>query len=133
MPSALTIERRPYPNEGELLYSKGQDAPVSVGRFAVVAEPPSATPPTLLLGNLNHPILRLRQPLALSVEREDHWIVATYPELDEFGYGGHLTEAVEDFRQSLIELYLTLKAEQDRLGPDLQKVWQRLQDLIQER
>jgi hypothetical protein len=71
--------------------------------------------------------------LVLSVEREDQWVIATYAEIDEFGYGGHLTEAVEDFRQSLIELYLTLKAEQDRLGLDLNMVWRRLQDLIEER
>lgn len=132
MPPALAFEKHPL-HEGELLYETVRTPSSTVGRFAIKLIPLSATPSRLILGNLNHPTLRLRHPLELLIEREDQWIVAAYPELDEFGYGAHLTEAVEDFRQSLIELYLTLKAEQDQLGPDLQKVWQRLHDLIEER
>lgn len=132
MPPVLQHEKLPL-HEGELLYEGVKTPSSSVGRFAITLAPLSATPSHLLLGNLNHPTLRLRHPLNLLIEREDQWIIATYPELDEFGYGAHLTEAVEDFRQSVIELYLTLKAEHEYLGPDLQRVWQSLQELIEER
>lgn len=98
-----------------------------------VLAPSSATPHELLLGSMNHPCLGLRQPLRLTITRDGPLVVAHASELEEFGYGPHLTSAVEDFRQTLLELYQTPKTESDRLGSDLTHLWRRLQSLIEER
>jgi hypothetical protein len=92
-----------------------------------------ATPESLLVGNLNHPHLRLREPIQVIITRDDSLIIASIPEIEEFGYGTHLTAAVEDLRQTLIELFQTLKSEQSRLGPHLTELWSQLQVLIEER
>lgn len=90
----------------------------------------TATPAEILLGSLNHPALRLRKPIPLKIDREDEHVVAAWQEFDEFGYGAHLTVALEDFRQTLVELYLSLEADQKNLGPELQALWHSLQEWI---
>jgi hypothetical protein len=92
-----------------------------------------ATPERLLIGNLNHPRLRLREPINVIITRDDSLLIASIPEIEEFGYGTHLTAAVEDLRQTLIELFQTLKVERSRLGPDMLQLWNQLQVLIEER
>jgi len=129
-----TGERRtPDPDTDRLILYRGTHAPptsVDVHRENL---PTGATPESLLLGNLNHPHLRLREPINVLITREDSLLIASIPDIDEFGYGPHLTAAVEDLRQTLIELFQTLKAEQSRLGPDMRQLWDRLQHLIEER
>ena len=97
-------------------------------KIAILGRP--ATPAEILLGSLNHPALRLRKPIPLKIDREDEHVVAAWQEFDEFGYGAHLTVALEDFRQTLVELYLSLEADQKNLGPELQALWRSLQEWI---
>ncbi len=93
----------------------------------------TATPPEIYLGALPGPELRLRTPLRLEVQREDDSVVVWSADLDEFGYGPHLTAAIEDFQQTIIELYHTLEGEQDRLGPGMVELWGVLQQTIERR
>ena len=44
-----------------------------------------------------------------------------HPESDVFGYGKDEAEALDDFRAALAELFLTLDADRDSLGPALQR------------
>lgn len=107
--------------------------PVRVGaeeKFASKFSGKSATPAEILLGCLNHPSLRLRKPIPLKIEREEGHVVAAWLELDEFGYGAYLTAAVEDFRQTLVEVYLGLEGDQENLGPELQALWRSLQEWV---
>lgn len=94
---------------------------------------PKATPKEIMLGSLNHPLLFLRKPIQLQVGRDEKFVVVSWPEFDEFGYGNYLTEAIEDFRQTLIEFYLGLESEKENLGPDLKKNWDALQEWIEKR
>jgi hypothetical protein len=89
-------------------------------------------PSTMLLGALRDPRLRLITPLTITFEREDSDIVAYCEELEEFGYGTHLTEAIEDLQAAIAELYFTLKEENDRLGSELARIWDNLQQKIKE-
>ena len=77
-------------------------------RVSVIIIGPSATPAKVLLGSLNHPRLYLKAPIELKVSRDDGFVVVSNDELDEFGYGDFLTLAIEDFRQTLLELYYEL-------------------------
>jgi hypothetical protein len=143
MPEVLELEqvqmsqagerRTPDPDEEQLkLYRGTHEPPTSVAIHRGNLTVP-ATPDHLLVGNLNHPHLRLRQPINIVITREDSLLIASIPNIEEFGYGSHLTAAVEDLRQVLVELYQTLKAEHDRLGPDMIHLWSQLQEIIEER
>jgi len=90
----------------------------------------SATPKKARLGSLNHPFLYLKKPIPLSIEREGDWVVASHSELEEFGFGENFSAAIEDFRQTLIELFLTLESGKKTLGPELKRLWTILQKWI---
>lgn len=125
--------RTPDPNEEQLkVYHGTHELPTSIEIHRDNITAP-ATPEHLLIGNLNHPRLRLREPITIIITREDSLLIASIPEIEEFGFGSHLTAAVEDLRQTLVELYLTLKAEQDHLGPDMIHLWNQLLEIIEER
>ncbi len=93
----------------------------------------SATPGTLVLGSLRHPQLRLRSSLPLRVEREHDFVTVWNDALEELGYGPYLTVAVEDFQKTVVELYFSLRSDQSRLGPEMARLWQKLQERIEER
>ena len=94
---------------------------------------PTPLPDHMLLGALRHPRLRLKAPLSVNLSAENEYIIAECPELNEFGYGPHLTAAIADLQHTIAELYFTLKEEQTRLGSDLSTLWATLQAKIQER
>ncbi len=103
--------------------------------FAVKGQIPSigpALPETMLLGALRDPRLRLIKPLTITFERENDDIVACCEELEEFGFGKHLTEAIEDLQAAIAELYFTLKQENNRLGSNLKRIWGSLRQKIKE-
>ena len=89
-------------------------------------------PSTMLLAALRDPRLRLTAPLTVTFERENNDIVAYCEELEEFGFGVHLTEAIEDLQATIAELYFTLKEENDKLGSNLKRIWQSLRQKIKE-
>ena len=91
-----------------------------------------ALPETILLGALRDPRLRLIAPLIITFECENDDIVAYCEELEEFGFGTHLTEAIEDLQVTIAELYFTLKEENDRLGSNLIRIWDSLHQKIKE-
>lgn len=89
-------------------------------------------PKNMLLGALRDPRLHLIAPLTITFEHENDDIVAYCEELEEFGFGKHLTEAIADLQVTIAELYLTLKEENGRLGSNLKKIWYSLHQKIKE-
>ena len=63
------------------------------------------------------------EPIEVVQAVEDGKCVVEAPEINEFGFGDNLSEAMADLQAAIAELYFTLDAEQDRLGPDLAAVW----------
>lgn len=84
------------------------------------------------IGSLLDPRLRLREPVTLKMEQDDEFHVAWCEELNEYGYGLDPIGAVQDARNTIAELYWQLKAEQERLGPDLADTWKKLSVLVYE-
>ena len=78
---------------------------------------------TFSLGSLRDGRLRVVESVEAVRTTEEGKCVVEALELNEFGFGDSLSEAITDLQATITELYFTLEAEQDRLGPDLAKVW----------
>ena len=106
---------------------------VTVTEFSNLdGQPVSAFRERVEIGSLLDTRLRMRRSVTLEMERGDDFYVAKCAELNEYGYGTDPTWAIEDARRAIAELYWELKENQDRLGADLAKTWQRLSELVYE-
>ena len=106
--------------------------PVS-GFMLQVGTLPIARPESVHLRTLKDPQYRLRKPIPLGVSLQESIVVVTWSEIDEFGQGETMTSAVDDFGQTLRELYNRLYAPEVQLGADLQRVKQVLGEYIEQR
>lgn len=84
-------------------------------------------PDHIFLGTLRDGRLRVQSPITVKITKENQHVIAEATELDEFGFGANLPEALRNLQRAIIELYLTLEEGKDRLSPDLQRVWATLQ------
>jgi hypothetical protein len=103
------------------------------GTFQTPVSSVQATPKELLIGSLPDDRLRVKSAITVSIEREKDTYIARCDTLDEFGYGESPSDAIEDLKMAIVELYLTLKAEQGKLGPDMARVQKRISELVQEK
>jgi hypothetical protein len=87
---------------------------------------------SFLLHSLRHPGVELREPLAVLVEQDGEQVVAVCYDLDVFGYGDTESEALDDLRRTVADLYLALKEQQQELGPLPERVWTYLSRIIAE-
>lgn len=101
--------------------------------FDARASEPGAVPDRLSFGGPVHPGLRLRRAIELYVRREEGAFVVSSEDLEEFGTGETLGQALLDFSKGLGELYFTLEHGQARLGPDLVRIRTMLHEYIAER
>lgn len=76
-----------------------------------------------VLQDLRDARLRLIAPIYVTLEEQDGVVVASNVDLDLFGYGDTEAEALQDLREIISETHLDLKAEQGRLSPHLQAIW----------
>ena len=93
--------------------------------------PYRVTPYHLEIRSLHSVRLLLREPISVLVEEDEEQVIAYAPDLEIFGEGDDLGEALEDLRESIIELYHDLAGHVGRLGNDLEKVWQYLSMAIE--
>ena len=77
----------------------------------------------LTLVSLRDGRLRVVEPIAVVPMLEGGKHVVEAPELNEFGYGDNLSEALSDLQAAIAELYFTLETDHEQLGPDLTSVW----------
>ncbi len=82
----------------------------------------SATPAEFTLDGLEDDRLFVVEPVAVKSMTEAGQVVLEAPEINEFGYGDTLPEALADLQAAIAELYFTLDADKERLGSDLQAV-----------
>lgn len=116
------------PQEAGVVHEK---KPASV--ILISGPAPSARPQSVLFGALADPGLRLRKAIPLQVCADDAHVTLTWQEIDEFGCGSSTTEALDDFAQSVRELYHHLHANEVKLGADLERVKGVLDNYIEPR
>ena len=90
-------------------------------------------PAKITLESLNDARLRVIEPIAVAVFATEGFIVAEAEELSECGDGVNQSAAIADLQYAIADLYFTLEADKDRLGPGLQKVWETLQSKVERR
>lgn len=95
-----------------------------------LSPPFNRLPNHIKLGALRDGRLRVISPISVDLSTEELQVIAEAVELNEFGFGGNPSEAIMDLQHAIAELYFTLEEEQDRLGTDLQQIWDRLQQKI---
>jgi hypothetical protein len=79
------------------------------------------------------PNLRMVQAIPLDVSIEESTVIVCWSEINEFGTGGTLSLALDDFASAVRELYRRLFSPEVNLGPDLRKVRETLEQYIQPR
>jgi hypothetical protein len=124
----------PIDNEAVAYERRFLDIPLASlipAELALVINVSPVLPKQTLLGSLRDGRLRVKIPIRIKFAKEDKYIIAEAVELNEFGFGANLSEAIHDLQRAIVELYLTLEQDQHRLGPDLQQVWAALQRTIQ--
>lgn len=92
-----------------------------------------ATPKELEIGALLDDRLRMNNAINVIMEQEGETYIARCDSLDEFGYGETPSDAIDDLRMVIAELYWTLKAEHGNLSPDMARLWECLSELIEEK
>ncbi len=101
-------------------------------RIDTASKPTSAIPQEIQFGALHSPILRLNKPIPLRVEKSEGTLAVVWDEIQEFGYGNSLSDAIFDFSATLAELFITLSKEKS-LGADLLRVKNKLSEYIEPR
>ena len=76
----------------------------------------SVQPYTIFIQNLRHPSYRLRHPIPVLIERDDDIIIATYHDVDMFGTGTDVPEALSNLCAAIIKYYETLKDDEGNVG-----------------
>lgn len=90
--------------------------------FLEKTKTPQRPPSRIRFGALRNRGLRIIAPIPVELERKGSTVVARWDEIEEFGYGRNISEAIEDFSRTVEELFLSLNERKGDLGPDLQSV-----------
>ena len=99
---------------------------------ADIVTPTAVAHTQIQIGSLLDHRLRMLEPVTLELEQEGEFYVAKCDYLGECGYGFDPISAVQDIRKTIAELYWQLKEDQERLGSNLARTWQRLTELVYE-
>lgn len=136
MPLEATLtpagEARPTPETGRLyvLTTAGMaEKELTILGVGLLSEPTTK----LLFGAINDPRLRLKQPFPLTISRREGSVVVSSDDLEEFGYGPTLSDALEDFGKTICELYHSLEAEERRLSNHLKQTLATLRRYLEPR
>ncbi|MEW6417553.1 MAG: hypothetical protein AB1480_05450 [Nitrospirota bacterium] len=83
----------------------------------------------LEIRSLHNDRLEIDSPVSVLVEEEEEQIIAYAPDLEIYGCGYDLAEALDDLRGSIVDMYYDLDKDKDKLGVDLKKVWDYLSSI----
>lgn len=85
------------------------------------------------LDNIRSTKIKLNKSVNVLIENNNSEIVVDCPDLDLYGVGDSLQEAIMDLSESIEELYFTLKKNgPSKLGPHMLNIWEFLKDIVSE-
>jgi hypothetical protein len=95
----------------------------AIQRVKVRIRPTERRRTHILLGTINHADFRVIKAIPVHLDMRGATVIASWRQVDEFGTGKSSSQACDDLGHTIAELYVSLKADASRLGPDLAKVW----------
>ena|SRR5579864_6713315 len=128
-------EARPYPKNKRVIAM-----PLNVGtptsqtiQGSIPTRRLSVRPKSMRLGVIHSPQLQLKKAISVEISRKKDAVVANARDLQEFGCGVTMSDAIDDLSKGLAELFFRLESDQARLSKDLQKLWDKLSQYVQRR
>jgi hypothetical protein len=114
---------------------RGQGYPVPNVRVEILppAYAPDPRPSKILFGGLQDPGLQLQRAIPLEVCVDESSVVVRWVEIEEFGTGETLSDALDDFAHTVRELYHHLHADHVKPGTDLLRVMKVLGEYVEPR
>ncbi len=76
--------------------------------------------------------VKIIKPFRVALEKHEERFVARIDEIGEFGYGSNSGDALYDLGKTISELYMSLRADRERLSRDLRSVLGILEEHIVE-
>ena len=86
----------------------------------------------ILIYSLYNENLCLLHPISVSLDYDESVVIAYSYDLDLFGYGETESEALNNLRQTIVDLYLELRENKNNLDINARKVWNYLNNIIEE-
>ena len=74
----------------------------------------------------------MQNPISVNLDYDENIIIAYNYDLDVFGYGETESEALNDLRRTIVDLYLELKENQNNLDINAKKIWAYLNNIVEE-
>lgn len=133
-PGIKTVETAEKGHAYEILLPEQPVYPLLIIRSLVTkaaGESPEGRPTSILFGALRDPHLRLRKPILLKIEEKEGLVSAIFEDIQEFGCGKTMSDALSDFSSTVAELYIRLSHENALLSGDLLRVKNTLSDYIE--
>ncbi len=93
----------------------------------------AARPKRILFGVITDPRLRIKRPIPLAISRRKGIVIAHCADLNEFGCGARMSDALDDFSKGIVELFFTLERDSVHLGPGLAKLGAKLGRYVERR
>ncbi len=83
-------------------------------------------PREILLGSVMDRRLRVTDAMRVLLSTEDTAdgtkVIAEAPEINEFGFGENISEAIGDLQRAIVQLFFELEEQKERLSEDLRSV-----------
>jgi len=83
------------------------------------------------LNSLGHSKYSLKAPIYISIEYEKDSVIASFDDIEAFGYADTEPEAIDQLREEITQIYEELKEDSINLGKLPQQWLLTLEDLIQ--
>jgi hypothetical protein len=85
---------------------------------------------TIFIGDLRSDEYRLNTPIPVTIEYDEDTVIASFYDIEEYGIGEDLEEALSDLCAGLVEYYESLEENVHCLGPLPARHWKYLKTLI---
>jgi hypothetical protein len=87
-------------------------------------------PHTIFITDLRHDKYKLTQPIPVSIEYEDDTVIASFYDVDVYGTGDDIQEAITDLCSQIVEVYELYSQNLSRLAPVPAREWKYLQMIV---
>jgi len=101
-----------------------------LNRISEFTEVTLKLPHTIFIGSLRHDGYKLTQSIPVSIEYENDVVIASFYDVDMYGVGNEIQEAITDLCSQIVEVYELYSQNEHRLGPVPEREWKYLQTII---